>query len=51
MTRLSPVVETRVQNPWRRTVLLLSSVLLIMAMMAALARGSRADGQILQVGQ
>jgi phospholipid transport system substrate-binding protein len=43
MTRLSPVVETRVQNPWRRTVLLLSSVLLIMAMMAALARGSRAD--------
>jgi len=43
MTRLPPVVETRVLSDWRRTVLLLSSVLLVLAMMAAIVRGPLAD--------
>lgn len=43
MTRLPPVVETRVLRHWRRTVLLLSSVLLVLAMMAAMVRSPLAD--------
>lgn len=43
MTRLPQVVQTRVLTTWRRTALLLSSVLLVLAMMAAMAREPMAD--------
>jgi phospholipid transport system substrate-binding protein len=43
MTRLPQVTQTRVLTTWHRTVLLLSSVLLVLAMMAAMAREPLAD--------
>ncbi len=43
MTRLPEVTQTRVLTTWRRTMLLLSSVLLVLAMMAAMARNPLAD--------
>ncbi len=43
MTRLPQATQTRLLTTWRRTVLLLSSVLLVLAMMAAMARSPLAD--------
>lgn len=43
MTRLPPVAQTCVLRHWRRTVLLLSSVLLVLAVMAAMVRSPLAD--------
>jgi phospholipid transport system substrate-binding protein len=43
MTRLPPVAQTRALRHWRRTVLLLSSMLLVLAMMAATVRSPLAD--------
>ena len=43
MTRFPPVAQTRVLRQWRWTVLLLSSVLLVLAMMAAMVRSPLAD--------
>ncbi len=43
MTRLPEVTQTRVLTTWRRTMLLLSSVLLVLAMMAAMTRNPLAD--------
>jgi len=43
MTRLPEVTQTRVLTTWRRSALLLSSVLLVLAMMAAMAREPLAD--------
>lgn len=43
MTRLPPVAHSQVLRHWRRTVLLLSSVLLVLAVMAAMVRSPQAD--------
>ena len=43
MTRLPEVTQTRALTTWRRTALLLSSVLLVLPMMAAMARSPLAD--------
>jgi phospholipid transport system substrate-binding protein len=43
MTRMPPVAQTRVLRHWRRTLLMLSSVLLVLAMTAAMVRSPLAD--------
>ncbi len=43
MTRLPQMTQTRLLTTWRRMALLLSSVLLVLAMMAAMARSPLAD--------